>query len=1001
MGNISLELYWDHAPKTCKNFSELAKRGYYNGVIFHRIIADFMAQSGDPTGTGRGGTSIYGQKFEDEISPELRFVGAGILAMANSGPNTNGSQFFLTLAPTPYLDGKHTIFGRVSSGMRVLQRVGAVATDAQDSGLGPESDYSSLSSAPPSPPSSRPSSPAPLASISVAPPPFGRSKRRKPAAGLGASSTSTSTLPNAKPLRATPPPNTAPTLPKKRTYKQRQRSTQLAKASTSEETPTSTEDEQERRKPRKRRAQPKPKSEISQPKSRVEPKLKTDPSQPKSKSELSQPKPSVDAPSSNPDVTNPPRREKGAHRPRPSTSKIPIFAPAPPRPEPTPLANLKKLEARQSSFLTKSVLSAPGLYIPNVKPRTDVWSYAELDGLVWVKLDLEGANESPKIAGDDQTAGRLCWWPAQVTERTPNYLKLTLCGPPPNPIITSTPPLELLPSSLSESNILTFRYPSSVRFPTFKAAFSSQQSPNQPESEEPPDEKLEIAWKTACTRAFEIDAEKNDGLEDIFLLFSQKTRSERDESVQGSVLDPVEAEDEGYRTDEGDILEVDSVVLCRYRTRYYPAKVCEYYPRGERGPRGKYMCRFADDSTRLAPRHEIHTQLDPGFVKCPLGQYTQKASTYPGQSWIGRPPTPEPRASSPEPPESRSTIDTAEYCALERMRDQLKPVLPFLQGIISRTYVPGRGTEQADEPLDRHAAYMQGGRTRKSLAFSVHTGDLNEDDCEALMYEVSRWALRGERWAERLEKPEDVESGVSGAVPAIVVDATAVLETSRPVDEVPAGPSATNEDPPSTQATDVQDSKMVVDSQPADLGTLAATQTAGDTEMRDLTMETQGTNGPEANSKEVREDNGPVEGRSTPDTIAEDVGLVRPRQQPPRPVGGPEYERLAPGERMGYVSDVLYPEAAAFILSYRRGIRTQVGPLSDPQAELNLYNAGIQAAKNTVGKEDWVDKILATRQLREAASYRNGPNENSEQVIISGGTRSRPKYVPSKSVLKS
>ncbi|QRV73162.1 peptidyl-prolyl cis-trans isomerase, cyclophilin-type protein [Ceratobasidium sp. AG-Ba] len=151
MGNISLELYWDHAPKTCKNFSELAKRGYYNGVIFHRIIADFMAQSGDPTGTGRGGTSIYGQKFEDEISPELRFVGAGILAMANSGPNTNGklhhfviipsrvthdlttgSQFFLTLAPTPYLDGKHTIFGRVSSGMRVLQRVGAVATDAQD-----------------------------------------------------------------------------------------------------------------------------------------------------------------------------------------------------------------------------------------------------------------------------------------------------------------------------------------------------------------------------------------------------------------------------------------------------------------------------------------------------------------------------------------------------------------------------------------------------------------------------------------------------------------------------------------------------------------------------------------------------------------------------------------------------------------------------------------------------------------------------------------------------
>ncbi|KAG9310052.1 cyclophilin-like domain-containing protein [Chiua virens] len=132
MGDIQLELYWDHAHKTCKNFSELAKKGYYNGVIFHRIIADFMIQGGDPTGTGRGGTSIYGQRFEDEVHPELRFTGPGILAMANSGPNTNGSQFFITLAPTPYLDNKHTIFGRVSSGMRVVQRLGAVAVDAQD-----------------------------------------------------------------------------------------------------------------------------------------------------------------------------------------------------------------------------------------------------------------------------------------------------------------------------------------------------------------------------------------------------------------------------------------------------------------------------------------------------------------------------------------------------------------------------------------------------------------------------------------------------------------------------------------------------------------------------------------------------------------------------------------------------------------------------------------------------------------------------------------------------
>ncbi|KAI6124789.1 cyclophilin-like domain-containing protein [Pisolithus croceorrhizus] len=137
LGDVQLELYWDHAPRTCKNFAELTKRGYYNGVIFHRIIADFMIQGGDPTGTGRGGTSIYGQRFEDEIHPELRFTGAGILAMANSGPNTNGSQFFITLGPTPYLDNKHTIFGRVSSGMRVVQRLGAVAVDAQDRFVAP------------------------------------------------------------------------------------------------------------------------------------------------------------------------------------------------------------------------------------------------------------------------------------------------------------------------------------------------------------------------------------------------------------------------------------------------------------------------------------------------------------------------------------------------------------------------------------------------------------------------------------------------------------------------------------------------------------------------------------------------------------------------------------------------------------------------------------------------------------------------------------------------
>ncbi|XP_048661170.1 peptidyl-prolyl cis-trans isomerase-like 1 isoform X2 [Marmota monax] len=109
MGIIVLELYWKHAPKTCKNFAELARRGYYNGTKFHRIIKDFMIQGGDPTGTG-----------------------AGILAMANAGPDTNGSQFFVTLAPTQWLDGKHTIFGRVCQGIGMVNRVGMVETNSQD-----------------------------------------------------------------------------------------------------------------------------------------------------------------------------------------------------------------------------------------------------------------------------------------------------------------------------------------------------------------------------------------------------------------------------------------------------------------------------------------------------------------------------------------------------------------------------------------------------------------------------------------------------------------------------------------------------------------------------------------------------------------------------------------------------------------------------------------------------------------------------------------------------
>ncbi|RMD43148.1 hypothetical protein DV735_g2011, partial [Chaetothyriales sp. CBS 134920] len=137
MGSITLELYTHHAPRTCSNFATLAARQYYDKTIFHRIIAGFMIQGGDPSGTGRGGSSIYqgqgqGGKFADEISPQLKHTGAGVLSMANSGPDSNGSQFFITLAPTPWLDGKHTIFGRVRAGMKVVQRIGLVSTCSVD-----------------------------------------------------------------------------------------------------------------------------------------------------------------------------------------------------------------------------------------------------------------------------------------------------------------------------------------------------------------------------------------------------------------------------------------------------------------------------------------------------------------------------------------------------------------------------------------------------------------------------------------------------------------------------------------------------------------------------------------------------------------------------------------------------------------------------------------------------------------------------------------------------
>ena len=117
-GDIVVELYADRAPRTVENFVNLARAGFYDGTTFHRVIGGFMAQGGDPTGTGTGGP---GYQFDDEFDPSLRHDAAGTLSMANAGPGTNGSQFFLTYGPTPHLDNKHSVFGRVTEGMGVLQ----------------------------------------------------------------------------------------------------------------------------------------------------------------------------------------------------------------------------------------------------------------------------------------------------------------------------------------------------------------------------------------------------------------------------------------------------------------------------------------------------------------------------------------------------------------------------------------------------------------------------------------------------------------------------------------------------------------------------------------------------------------------------------------------------------------------------------------------------------------------------------------------------------------
>lgn len=128
-GTFQIELFEERAPRTARNFIELAEAGFYDGVVFHRIIQGFMIQGGDPDGTGTGGP---GYTIPDEFHPGLRHDAKGVLSMANAGPNTGGSQFFITLAATPWLDDRHAVFGRVIDGMDVVEKIGAVATGRGD-----------------------------------------------------------------------------------------------------------------------------------------------------------------------------------------------------------------------------------------------------------------------------------------------------------------------------------------------------------------------------------------------------------------------------------------------------------------------------------------------------------------------------------------------------------------------------------------------------------------------------------------------------------------------------------------------------------------------------------------------------------------------------------------------------------------------------------------------------------------------------------------------------
>ena len=133
-GNFTVELFEDKAPITAKNFITLANKGFYNNLIFHRVIDKFMIQSGDPKGNGTGGP---GYAIPDEFGPGLKHSSEGVLSMANAGPNTGGSQFFITLAPTPWLDGKHAIFGKVVNGMDVVHAIGKAKTGTNDRPVDP------------------------------------------------------------------------------------------------------------------------------------------------------------------------------------------------------------------------------------------------------------------------------------------------------------------------------------------------------------------------------------------------------------------------------------------------------------------------------------------------------------------------------------------------------------------------------------------------------------------------------------------------------------------------------------------------------------------------------------------------------------------------------------------------------------------------------------------------------------------------------------------------